>query len=610
MAEEVEERACIAPGELTPAEVVEQLERILASNRFSRAARMRRFLTYVVERKLEGEPPSKEQTLAIEVFDKTAKFDPRLDPIVRVEARRLRSRLTEYYAKEGVDDPIVIQLPLGGYEPEFELAGASEPPKVERKPAAKASADVDAETFQAVAVLPFTDMSAEGDNQHFCDGLTEELINALTRVDGLEVVARSSSFQFHGPAHDIRQVGKNLGVGTVLEGSVRRAEGKVRITAQLTNANNGFHLWSETYDAEADNVFEVQERIAKQIVGTLSGQRAELLSSTLTQRHSEQPAAYRSYLQGLYHLNEVNPQELSNANEAFEKAIEEDEEYAQAYAGLAMAHCKAAWLVIAKPAEVWPKAKQAAMKAAELDPKCAPAHVALGCAYCLCDWNWSAGEDEFRAAMEADPGEHKAPEWFALALLSPLGRFDEALEMALSVAERTGYSLYAQNHIGVVRYYGRDYEEAVQRHRDTLKIKSDFAPALWDLGRALVQQDELRDAEKALSQAVKISSRAPMFLGSLAACHALMGREDEAREALAELGKREKDEYVSPLAPAWIHIALGEHDEAFERLEEAADDRSSRIVALDVDPVYDDIREDERFAKLRTLVCLDLSDQD
>ncbi|MEZ5365712.1 MAG: hypothetical protein R2748_26125 [Bryobacterales bacterium] len=570
---------------------------------------MRRFLTYVVEQKLGGEGGSKEQTIAVAVFDKPLSFDPRLDPIVRVEARRLRSRLTEYYAVEGTEDPILIDLPLGGYEPEFHLSGTTSAAREEHEPpSTDVESNVPSPSFQAVAVLPFLDMSAEQNNQSFCDGLTEELINGLTRIEGLEVVARSSAFQFHGPAHDVRSVGKNLGVGTVMEGSVRRAGDRVRITAQLTNANSGFHLWSETYDATMDDVFGVQESIARQIVHTVSAQRAETLTSALTKRHSSKPEAYRSYLSGLYHLNQANPHDLSAAVAAFERAINSDPEYALAYAGLAMTHCKKAWLMIEAPGMAWPVVKKSAIQALELDSACTPGRVALGCAHCVCDWNWSAGEDEFKAALELDPGDQLAREWYALVCLSPLGRFDEALAMAMAVAERSGYSLYSQNYVGLVDYYGREFEEAAARHRATLTIKKDFAPALWNLGRSLVQLSRLEEAAESFMRAVAATNRAPLFLGSLGACYALMGREDEAHGVLRELRERAQHSYVSPLPSAWISIALGDHDQAFLFLDSAVEERSTRVIELDVDPVYDDVREDSRFAELRTRVCLDLSD--
>jgi serine/threonine-protein kinase len=252
----------------------------------------------------------KEQTIAMAVFDKPVSFDPRLDPIVRVEARRLRGKLLEYYATEGVRSKCVIQLDRRGYVPRFETAPhvAKVRPQLTELRERPNGRDVGSQS--TVAVLPLVNLSPNPELEHFCDGLTEEIINALAQVKGLQVVSRSSSFQFKGPAHDVREVGERLGVGVVMEGSVRQAGDYVRITVQLNNANDGFHLWSEIYEGSLSDEFKVQEEIAKQVVQTLEGRNGESLDNELTKKHTSSGIAYQRYLQGLYHKHSTNPHNL------------------------------------------------------------------------------------------------------------------------------------------------------------------------------------------------------------------------------------------------------------------------------------------------------------
>lgn len=600
------EPECLAPGEVAEPAVRKQLKKVLASKTFARSQRMSRFLRFVVEEKLAGRGKKvREQSIAHSVFDKSADFDPRLDPIVRVEARRLRSRLNDYYQTDGKRDPVLIDMNLRGYVPQFRLQDAApqEVAATEPRPAA-APAETN-QVLRAVAVLPFVDLSAEQDQQHFCDGLTDELINALTRIEGLEVVARSSSFQFKGPAHDVRKVGESLSVGTVLEGSVRRAGDRVRITAQLANANSGFHLMSETYDATVDDVFAIQEKIAGEIADTMRSVRAESLSSDLKRRQTGNPEAFSAYLEGLYHAVQAGPGELAQAVESFDKAIELDPAYAEAYGGLAHTHAKLALLEILPPAESWPEAKQKALQALELDDQTVSARASLGCAYCAGDWNFGQGDLELAKAIETDPSDHRAYEWRAVVSLAPRGRHEEALDSMLQAVKLSSSSLYSQNHLGVVRFYAGDYEKALETHEKLLRGNPEFLPALWDHARTAIQLDRLAEASASIRRARELSGGRPSVLALEGHLLAVSGKGKQARETIAALESLAENEYVSPLARARIFLALGETKPAYGELESAVEDRSARLLELDVDPIYDAIRDDDRFRALRVAVCLE-----
>jgi len=262
-----------------------QLEKILASEPFAHSGRISRFLRFVVEHTLAGRGGElKEYLIGVEVFDKAASYDPRIDPIVRVEARRLRAKLKRYYETAGRDDGVRIEFPKGGYVPLFQT---------------RAPAPEGGETGPTIAVLPFVNRSADPQDEYFSDGLTDELIHALTKVEGLRVVARGSAFQFKGKPYDVRQVGEQLQVGVVLEGSVRRSGNRLRITAQLVNVADGLYLRSETYEREMKDIFAVQDEIAGAIAQTLRvrmGRRAP-------RRTGDNLQAYHLYLKGRHQVN-------------------------------------------------------------------------------------------------------------------------------------------------------------------------------------------------------------------------------------------------------------------------------------------------------------------
>ena len=596
------EPACQDSAAPAREEVRSQLERILGSQAFSRSDRMRELLRYVVETAIDGDPTQlKELTLAVDVFGKPMDFDVRLNPIVRVEARRLRARLLEYYSQEGQSDPVVIELPRGGYTPQFHRSASVKTPAPPDSELERHSAH-----YRAIVVLPFVDLSASGGHQRFCDGLTEEVIGALTRVRGLEVVARSSAFQFQGAPRDVREVGLRLGVRMVMEGSVRVERSKVRVNVQLANADNGFHLWSDRYDAEIGETFAVQEEIAAKVADTLRRQRAERSSHELTKRQSQSSQAFQSYLEGVYHSRQFRDRNLASAIGYFETAIALDPTYAQAYAGLARCYCDLAWLDLRQSAAALPKARETAAKALALDEReaGAAARAAMGCADCIWDWRFEDGKQQLLLALDDDPGEYFAYQWYAMGYLAPLGRHEDALRVMLQGAERAGNSLVAQNRVGVVHFYAGDYQEAIRQHRRVTEENPDYGQAWFDLGRAHLAIERYDEAHTALSRAVTASGGKSLFLGRLGYCEAMMGDKANARKTITGLVQLRETSYVSPLALAHAFLGLENSEAAFEWLRLALRERTCRLIELDNDPVYDAIRETEEMQRLRIAVCL------
>ena len=417
------------PGAEIPAEQVRSaLDKILASPGFANADRLSRFLRYAVESALEGQPDKlKETLLGIEVFGRKPTYDPRIDAVVRTEAVKLRSRLKDYYETEGADDRLCIDMLKGGYVPAFRMR--DEAAEASARAETMAALEPRAESFAgrsiaaglivtailaasvwmaahkgsgsgaaaaaSIAVLPFADLSPAHDQEYFCDGMTEEIIDALAKVGGVRVVARTSSFAFKGKQQDIREIGKKLNVGTVLEGSVRKFGNKLRVTAQLNSVADGYHLWSQTYERELKDVFSVQDEISQAIVNTLELKLADG-NQTRAKPNAEDLETYDLYLKGRYHWGRWRAEGAEKAIQYFEQAIARDPKYAPAYAGLADSYCWLGFYSALPPKVAMPKAKQAAEKAIQLDDSLAAAHASLAYVKALYDFDWPSADREFK----------------------------------------------------------------------------------------------------------------------------------------------------------------------------------------------------------------------
>jgi serine/threonine-protein kinase len=462
-----------------------------------------------------------------------------------------------------------------------------------RAPAAPA-----APVAPSVAVLPFVNMSAAKDEEYFSDGITEEVINALANVEGLRVVSRTSAFAYKNKNLSVRQIGEELAVATVLEGSVRREGNAMRLTAQLINAADGYHLWSKTYDRELKSVFAVEDELARAIVEAL---RPKLLKQTpLTSPATGNVEAHDLYLKGRQFWSKRTPGDLKEAMGLFEKAIALDPTYALAHAGLADCHLLLGEYTSARTAEILPKAKPHAYRALELDANLAEAHASLGL-ISLYDFDWATAEREFKRAIELRSGYATAHHWYAILLVG-LGRFTDARAEAERALELDPASAIVNNMLGVIFYESRDYEKALAAFRKTLELNPGFAPAREVL--ACLYATMGRKAE-ALAELDQIKASASEHLGMRAWIFAVVGDSAGARALMREVAHSPTLERVHPAALGALHAMLGDSDRAFALLDQAFAERDWMLRDVKVSPMWDPLRKDPRFGKLLQQMHLD-----
>jgi TolB-like protein/Tfp pilus assembly protein PilF len=569
--------------------VVDQLDRILASKAFRQADRLKRFLTFIVEETLAARGERlKEFVVGVEVFGKPESFDPRNDPIVRVQARRLRAQLARYYHEEGADGELSIELPKGGYAPVFRLL-KSAPAKRIFSPTLVSR--------NTVVVLPFADHSAARDQEYFCQGLSQEIIHTLAVTDAIRLIAWSEGVPA-GSQLAIKEAAERLNAALIVTGSVRKAGGEARISINLVDAASGCYLWSGAIDRTLDNIFAVQEEVARITADQLKRQVMGDGQSNSGRRHTENLAAYNLYVQGRYHLNQRTEEGLRKAVEFFEKAIVEDGQYAQAYAGLADAYGLLGHYGVLAPAEVWTKAASNAAWAVLQDETSADAHTSLAHVKSTQDWDWLGAEREFQRALGLDPRHPTAHHWYAMSCLAPLGRLDRACEeMMLAQALDPISSIIARD-LARSYYYNQDYEAALEQCDHTIELNPHFPPAYWILGLVQEQRGEFDESAAAFKRAIQFSPQSPLMQAALGRTFALSGKEAEALRILAELHELALKRYVSPFELASLHFALGQTDEGFHWLAKAFQDRCFELISLRVDPRWESLRGNPRFHKL------------
>jgi TolB-like protein/Tfp pilus assembly protein PilF len=620
-----------------------ELENILGSRTFRAAQSQKKFLAYAVDEVLAGRAHLlKEYVIATEALGRTASFDPRLDPIVRTEARKLRARLDKYYATEGSGDPLRVEFPKGTYVPSFHHAhrpdteppgeaqevhtppvpGALEAPLLPDVPAnrvpsrrsgllvslavlvlavagaivfhlspASFSNTTLAANDASIAVLPLVNLS--DNNQEFLsDGLTDELIDALRQVPGLQVVARTSAFRFKAKTFDFREIDQRLHVRAVLVGTVRNSENRLTVAVQLNNAENGYHLWSGSYERDSANIGSIPPEIATAVTNVLGVGLVRGGGQNLSQAAaSPNSGAHEDYLRGLYFRNRYNADSLNKAIEYFKQAIAEDPSFAQAYAGLADCYAMARPVFATPPLEVVPKIKAAASKALELDAKLGDPHIdlAVSAEY---EFDWAAAEREFKKGLALSPGNVEGHLWYAW-YLALAGRKDEVLTERTIAARLDPVSPSAVESLG--DYYsavGR-YDTAVQEFRSALAIEPNFGLAHQDLGDTYLLQgrcdnalDELRSANESMP--------GPRRMGDLGHAYAVCGHTTEARRILRDFLQEPRHGAIPAFAIAEIYMGLGDKDRAFPWLEKAIDERDLGM-GLKWDGYFESIRSDPRF---------------
>jgi serine/threonine-protein kinase len=456
----------------------------------------------------------------------------------------------------------------------------------------------------SVAVLPFSDMSPAKDQECFCDGMTEELINALTQIHGLRVAARTSAFQFKGQARDVRQIGAALDVATVLDGSVRKNGNRLRITVELIGSADGYHLWSRCFDRDLVDVFDVQDEIAGAVVMMLKGKLSTDMNAVVVAPRNRDIDAYESYLEGRYHWNKRTEKELKRSVGFFEEAIKKDADYAQAYAAMADAYVTLGTYGALPPKEVIPYAKHALARALELDGGLAEAYTARGCVRSVYDWSWSDGEQDFRRAIDLKPAYPTAHHWFAINHLVPLGRFDEAAEELLRALEVDPLALAIKTSLGMKCYFAGQLDDAARELSKTVDLDESFGMARFFLGATYTEQSRYPEALRELEAAGRLSGRSPEILAALGYLHGVSGNTIDARSILEELKQLAAARYVSPARLAQVHVGLGEREAALDRLEEAHAERAADLAWIGVRPVFASLLAEPRFVALQTRMGL------
>ena len=455
----------------------------------------------------------------------------------------------------------------------------------------------------SIAVLPFTNLSADPENEYFSDGITEDVINALSKIAALRVASRTSAFAFKGASEDIRSIGRQLDVATVLEGSVRRADRRLRVSAQLIDVGTGYHLWSEQYDREMHDVFAIQDEISHAIVDTLKVKLVQSSDEHLVTRHTDNIEAYNLYLKGRYFWN-LRGAGLNRSADYFQKAIEEDPSFALAHSALADTHSLFGWYRAAPPTEAFPKAKAQALEAIELDPGLAEAHTSLAFVLMMHDWAWEEAEGEFLRALELNPGYPTAHHWYAEFLMA-MGRIDDAISHSQRAVELDPLGLIIHVLLGMAYHFARRSDEAVEELTKVLEMEPAYQPAFIWLGQAYLQLGLHVQAIETFKTEAELSPQRSTTRAYMAVAHAFAGEVAEARKLLTELEERARDSFVSAFDFALIHFALDEDDLGFEWMDKAVKERAPWLTWLAVDPMFDRVRGDARFAAL--LSALDLA---
>jgi serine/threonine-protein kinase len=450
----------------------------------------------------------------------------------------------------------------------------------------------------SIAVLPFVNLSPQKDQDYFCDGLAEELINSLTKIKDLRVVARTSAFSFKGKKLDIRAIGKKLDVQAVLEGSVRKSKNKLRITAQLSDTADGYQIWSERYDREMDDVFAIQDEISLEIVNKLRLKLGGKERSMLFKRYTEDIEAYSLYLKGRFHLNKRTEEGLQKAKEFFEKAIDKNPTYALAYAGIADYYTLLGWFRYLTPNDAFPKAQAAAEKALEMDDTLAEARTSLAWVRANYNWAWFAAEKEFKRAIELKPSYAVAHQWFS-NYLGAMARHDESIAEAKRAQELDPLSLYITFNLGNMLYLARQYDDAIEECHKTLEMDPNFYVSRIFLPLPYAQKGMFKEATEELNKAKKLlKEETPKIKATRGFIYAVSGKKEKAEEILKELSKLSKNIYVSPWTIVAIYAGLNQKKEAMNWLHKAYEDHDQWLKFLKVEPILDDVRSHPKFNDL------------
>jgi eukaryotic-like serine/threonine-protein kinase len=450
---------------------------------------------------------------------------------------------------------------------------------------------------RSIAVLPFVNASPDPENEYLSDGITDELINALAKVEGLRVAARASVFALKGKPQDVRAIGALLGAAWILEGTVRRAGERLRIAAQLSSTEDGRLLWSEAYDRTFADVFAIQEEIARTIVDTLRATSFAELAQPIPRRYTESLKAYGLYLKGRYAWNKRTQEGVTEAIGYFEQAIEEDRTYAPAYTGLADSYALQLDYRSVPVAEGFARAKAYALQALELDETLAEAHASLAWTLFVYDWDWEASRREYQRAIELDPGYATSHQWYAFWLAAH-DRLDEALVEAHTALELDPASVSIRRAVGWIYFYARRYDQARYHLVRAVAMNPTAEETYRVLGLVLAQQGQWNEAERVIREGMELPGTGTYTQATLAYVLARSGQRPRAEALLHELEESARAGYVSPVAFATLYLGLGDLTRALDWAERAFEERRGWLVYFAVNPLLDPLRGEPRFQSL------------
>lgn len=649
------------------AAVQEALERIVTSGGFVNSPRMSRFLRFIVEETAAGRAASlKEYVVALRVFDKAESFDPTVDPTVRVEASKLRAKLARYYEAEGRGDALIIEIPKGRYGARFraradslqngssaveanvaspstggvaaivdgvrgeprEFTGPREvqrPAFVRRRAALAigAAALVVAGGYAAwylsrarpttpsarimLAVLPFQNLTGDAEQDYLCDGLTEEMIAHLSGADParLGVIARTSAMHYKRTTKRADEIGRELGVGYLLETSFRRIGNRVRITAQLIDARSQGHVWVEQYERDAGDILALQSEVAAAVTRRTSislGLAPRSLSASM-ERRATTPLAYEHYLRGRFHWLKSTPDGLQKALEHFQKAIALDPSFARAYSGLADTYALLGGYAIMPISESHPLGRQAALQALQLDDSLGEAHRSLAAILADHYWDWKEVERHYRRALELDPSDVTTLRFYSF-YLAYTGRAVEALPIAEQACSLDPVSPNARMNLGVILHIARRDDDAVRQFEETLELDENFGIARAMLGLAYASKRMPERAVAELERARLLAPTRPDIVAFHGYTLAQAGRRREALATLDDLRRLTNPGDPPPFQMAVVYVGLEEWQRAFEWLDKAVEAREWQMPLLKASPMFDRLRSDPRYPALLARVGL------
>ena len=449
----------------------------------------------------------------------------------------------------------------------------------------------------SIAVLPFANMSADPEQEYFCEGMAEDIINALTGLDGLHVASRTSAFLAKANQFDIPEIGSRLHVKTVLEGSVRKAANRLRVTAQLINVSNGYHLWSEQFDRTMNDVFEVQDEITHAVVEKLKVKLLGAADKPLMKRPTDNVEAYNLVLQGRYHGVRATDAALEKSLSCFTQALAMEPRYAQAHAGIASVLANRATVGLAAPHTVMPEAKQAALRALALDETAADAHFSLALVLHYYEWDWAGAEREYHLALELNPGDAYARSQYAF-LLGTLGRVDESVAEARSAVESDPVAAQPRMMLALNLVIARQFEDAIAEAHAGIELDASYSPAYETLGLGLAGLGRYDEAVEAFRRGVSVVSGDPKSQAELGWALGLAGERQEALAILEDLKRRRSEGYFSGVLVAWVCVGLDDHDQALSWLQQGAEERAGFMTFVNSLPVFDPLRSDPRFQAL------------